>query len=397
MLLRALLLVASSLLPLLASAGVPYVPATDSQVLERLPTLASSRESKELRALRAALIRQPSNLPIALKLAQRYVALGRASGDPRYAGYAEAALAPWWNSEQPPAEVLLLRATLRQRMHQFAPALADLDRILKANPRDAQARLTKATILQVQGHFAAAAQECVALQALAHELVWTQCSANVQAGSGGLREAYDALLSVFGRYPNADASVRGWVLTSLAEMAMRAGRAQAAEAHFRAALTLDPADQYSLAAYSDFLLDSGRAAQVAELLQGELRADPLLLRYALALKALQHRDLSNRVEALRARFEASRLRGDRVHLREEARFALHLLGDAKRALALARENWSVQKEPADARILLEAALAADDASAAAAVRAWLREAKLEDASLARLTKARDRLPARKES
>ena len=33
------------------------------------------------------------------------------------------------------------------------------------------------------------------------------------------------------------------------------------------------------------------------------------------------------VEQLRARFEASRRRGDRVHLREEARFALHLEGD----------------------------------------------------------------------
>ena len=69
------------------------------------------------------------------------------------------------------------------------------------------------------------------------------------------------------------------------------------------------------------------------------------------------------MEQLRDRFEASRLRGDRVHLREEARFTLHLLNDPKAALKLAQENWQVQKEPADVRILLEAALAAHDAAA----------------------------------
>jgi hypothetical protein len=55
-------------------------------------------------------------------VAQGYLELGRVSGDPRYAGYAEAALAPWWHLDQPPQEVLVLRATLRQRMHLFDAA-----------------------------------------------------------------------------------------------------------------------------------------------------------------------------------------------------------------------------------------------------------------------------------
>ena len=88
------------------------------------------------------------------------------------------------------------------------------------------------------------------------------------------------------------------------------------------------------------------------------RADPLLLRYALALQAQHSKELPAQVEQLRDRFAASRLRGDRVHLREEARFTLHLLNAPQAALKLAQENWQVQKEPADVRILLEAALAA---------------------------------------
>src|SRR2546422_7884202 len=40
-----------------------------------------------------------------------------------------------------------------------------------------------------------------------------------------------------------------------------------------------------------------------------------------------------------------------------ARFNLYLLGNKEKALALARENWKLQREPRDARILLEAARA----------------------------------------
>jgi hypothetical protein len=48
---------------------------------------------------------------------------------------------------------------------------------------------------------------------------------------------------------------------------------------------------------------------------------------------------------LRARFDASRARGDIVHRREESRFQLQLNGDPKAALRLAQENWKVQREP----------------------------------------------------
>jgi hypothetical protein len=123
---------------------------------------------------------------------------------------------------------------------------------------------------------------------------------------------------------------------------------------------------------------------VSALLQDKTRADPLLLRYALALKLLGSRELALHIEQLRDRFEASRLRGDRVHIREEARFTLHLLNDPKKALQLAQENWQVQKEPADARILLESALAAQDAASLETMRAWLKKTSLEDIELERL-------------
>ena len=75
------------------------------------------------------------------------------------------------------------------------------------------------------------------------------------------------------------------------------------------------------------------------------------------------------------------MRGDRVHLREEARFALHILGDARNAVRLAQQNWAVQREVADVRILLEAASASGNVEALASVKGWLAETHLEDIHL----------------
>jgi hypothetical protein len=106
-----------------------------------------------------------------------------------------------------------------------------------------------------------------------------------------------------------------------------------------------------------------------------------LLRYALGLQAQRSKELPAQIEKLRDRFAASRLRGDLVHLREEARFTLHLLAAPEAALEFALGNWQVQKEPADVRILLECALAAHNPEAADAVRQWLKESRLEDVQL----------------
>jgi hypothetical protein len=368
--------------------AAPFVPTSDSQVLERLPFTPNDPAVRDLRSLHSQLTHEPENLPLALRLAQGYLELGRVTGDPRYAGYAQAALAPWWRLEQAPQAVMVLRATLRQRLHQFDAALADLATVLKTHPRSVQARLTRATVLQVQAVYEGAREECRALQNLTQELVWAACLTSVNGATGQLRESYRQLRAALDRYPNAQPGLQSWVLTSLAEMAARAGMVREAEAHFGAALALDAADNYLLAAYADFLLDFDRSQEVLALLRDKTRADPLLLRYALALQAQNSKELPAQVEQLRDRFEASRLRGDRVHLREEARFTLHLLNAPQAALTLAQENWQVQKEPADVRILLEAAFAADDAAAVDAVKEWLKNSQLEDVQLQRIVALR---------
>ena len=150
-----------------------------------------------------------------------------------------------------------------------------------------------------------------------------------------------------------------------------------AEQHYRQALALGIDDGYLLAAWSDFLLDQGRADQVIALLGKWEPVDGLLLRLALAETMLKLPAAKAHTQTLDDRFAAARLRGDTTHQAEEARFHLVLRKDAKEALRLAAENFQVQKEPRDARIVLEAALAAGDPAGAKEATAWLKSSGFE--------------------
>ena len=350
-------------------------------MLEVLPA-ASSALARELAAERRALAGAPHDLARATALAWRYVEAGRSDGDPRYAGLAEGAIAPWLASARPPAEALLLRATLRQNRHDFAGAERDLAALLARDPRNAQAWLTRAIVAKVRGDFALAQASCVPLLRLADVLSATTCLADVASLSGRAAPAERALAAALERAPAAPAAQRQWAHVTLAEIRERRGDARGAEASYQAALAL-ARDAYTVSAYADFLLDARRASDALALLGDDRRADGLLLRRALAERALLAPGRQATQRELRARFAASRLRGERLHAGEEARFAL-AFGDARDALCLARENFALQREPRDVRVLLEAALAARDARAAQPALELLATSRLEDARLGAL-------------
>ncbi|HEX9183079.1 MAG TPA: hypothetical protein VF876_07445, partial [Burkholderiales bacterium] len=232
--------------------------------------------------------------------------------------------------------------------------------------------------------YADAARACAALAPLADELMATGCSAYVEAATGGTRAAYARLRGALERAPQAGAAARLWSETRLAEMAARLGDAAGAERHFKAALTLGVNDNFLLAAYADFLLAQRRPREVVALLGDWTRADTLLLRLALAERALGLAEATRHAQILGERFAAAARRGERLHLAEEARYLLELRGDAAAALAAAAENWQSQREPRDALILLEAARAARNAAAAAPALEWLARTGFEDERMRRL-------------
>lgn len=368
------------------ACSAPYVPQDGAEVLERLRERPLDASARELRALRQALARDPHNVALAARIARRYIEEARAQADPRFLGYAQAALSLWWSQARPPDAVLVLRATIRQSNHDFDSALADLSQVLKTAPMNGQAWLTRATILQVKGEYAEAERSCEPLAKLAPAFVSATCMAGVASMTGSAEKSYRQLHETLQKNVTASDAEKIWVETALAEIATRLDLRAQAEQHFKRALQYGAADPYLKGAYADFLLDAGRPAEVVRLLAADTRVDGLLLRLALAERALGTPQAAAHIANLRARFDAASARGDRVHQREEARFNTHLLGEPAAGLRLAQANWGVQKEPADARVLLEAVSAAGEWAAARPVIDWMRKNKVEDANLERLVR-----------
>lgn len=359
------------------ATAAPYRPPSDGQVLERLPKSLRGSQGGEMAELRRALAREPRNAEIAVRLAGRYMQEVAAEGDPRFVGYAQAALAPWWQAADPPPDVRVMRAVLLQFNHHFDAALADLDAVVARVPQHAQAWAWIAAIAMVRADYARARKACAEATPLVSELNGVACTAAVDATTGRARAAAAALQNALAENDDAEPEEQLWALTRLAETQERLGEHEAAEKSFRDALALGIADGYLLAAYADFLLDRGRPREVLALLEGKERSDLLLLRLAIAAKAAGDARLTGWSASLAARFDAARRRGDATHEKEESRFALQVLGDAARALPLAVSNYAVQREPADARALLEAALAAGQRAPAEPALKWLRESRIE--------------------
>src|SRR4051812_31561205 len=369
-----------TLLVTAASAfGAPYSPKDDGTVLERLPGRRDDPRMVELRALRSASVAKPQDSAAAAALAKRYFEMANAEGDPRYVGYAEAALRRWAD-DKAPTEVLYVRGLLRQYRHDFDTALGEFGQVLARDPAHFGARAWRAALFMVRADYAAAARECAALP---NGLYATACGAYVDATTGKLRAGYERLSAALKQAP-VESGERLWVLTRLGEMAWRLGGSAQADRLFQEALSLGIEDNFLLAAYADFLLERGRPKEVVGLLKTWTRSDTLLLRLALAEKQLGMRETEAHVQALSERFAAAALRGERLHMGEEARFLLDLKGDPAAALAVALENWKEQREPRDALVVLEAAAAAKNPKAAAPVLRWLEQSGFESERMARL-------------
>lgn len=365
-----------------SAQGAAYVPADDGVVLERLAT-RSEPALAEITRLRRALAADPRNVELAVAVARKGVEAARLLGDPRYLGQAQAALAPWWSQAHAPVGVVVLRATIRQSLHDFESALVDLDRVLHLAPEEVQARLTRATVLSVRGRYAAARRDCEFLRGRVSTLVVEACLATPRSMSGEAAPAL-ASLQLALTLPGQPVTVRVWAATLAGEIAARIGRPDLAQRHFVQALGWDSLDPYLKGAYADFLLENERPEAVIALLKDDTQHDGLLLRLALAEARLpsQRRSYISHRDDLAARFAAARRRGDVLHLREEARFALEVERELPRALALAVENWAIQREAADLRILDAAATASDALAVRREIAGWVADHAYEDVRLA---------------
>jgi tetratricopeptide (TPR) repeat protein len=361
-----------------AALADPYVPTSPNEVLLELGSVVQ-RVTDSRAQLQSDISK--ADAVTAAKLAQEFIDLGRAQNDERYFGYASASLQPWNNAPSAPIELAVLRADIAQHQHRFNDAHKILDDVLVRDALNARARLMRAALLMTQGQPRLAQRDCVQLLGLRETFAATLCLAQTASLTGRLASSYD-LVSTLLQRSAIDSSVQYiWGLGIAGEMAERTGDLQAAEKWLRKAIELSPTDWVSRLQLCDVLLQARRPGEVMTLLEPAPASEPVLLRRALAARMQNKSAASATLVAWQAAVAQSAQLGIRLHLRELARGELELLGKPQQALATALQNWEIQREPSDARILAQAARAAGDQATLTKLAQWQRDLKLEDAGL----------------
>lgn len=380
---RALALIACvALVTSVADAGEVgrFRPATPGYVVLKVPASASSDPIAQLEQRRS---REPENEALAAELAQLYLTRARAEREQRYFARAEALVRPWASRKDARAATLRVQADILQNRHDFASAVRLLDRAIVLDPRDAGARLMRASVKMVNGRASEARGDCASVLAAGESAAGTICLAQVLGATGGLARADVLLRGLVSRDEGAD-PVRAWALWLLADFADRTSNARVAETQLRAALEAAPQNEGIRSALSDLLLNRGAYREALKLVDLPAPSIGLLARRARAQQLLHDAAIEDTRAQIQDLVTLATRRGDPPHLREEALIALDIDRDATRALDLAKANFETQRETIDVRLLVRAATACGDSAALRAVAAWVRETGYEDRQLSQL-------------
>jgi tetratricopeptide (TPR) repeat protein len=413
-------LAASTLaLPATANASTfggttPFRPTDPGFVVAELPGRPSRARDGSARQLELS----RSDPQLAAQLAAALLDQARTSAQPQLYGRAESVLAPWIARPTVPAPLLILEANILQQRHEFGAALELLDRAIGQEPRSSQARLMRANVHIVTGDYERARPDCAWLLGAGEQWTGSVCIAQVLGSTGQLEHARTLLERLmggeaagpsgqgqlgqgqlgqgqlgqgqfgqgqfgqgqFGQGPTAE--VLAWTLSVRADLALRAGALPEAQAMLTQAVALAPASDYTRLALADVLIASNQFAPAVKVLDTSRPSVGVLLRRAIAQSRNHAGHAPESLEELEERLNVSAQRGERTHLREEARLALefpHEGADGRHAaLALARDNFNVQRETEDIRLFARAVVAARDPAALATLNEWLQHSHYED-------------------
>ena len=364
-LVRGLFLSLSCLITQNLAARVWTPPTDDTPVLELGPRSAPISAAASAWSMDQAL----SSAAAQLEQLQR-------SGNPRHYQAIQALTTPWLQTPSP-APLLLARA--QQHQHRFDAALQTLQQHPTDTQHQAEAALLEAAILRLQGHYALALQACGRIREDSAERLL--CEWPVRSLSGELDAAIDQLTQL----PSGELNdtLRHWRHSELAEMHERAGNDETALRHWLSALQADKHDLFIATATADLLIRTSRADTALKVLDPLPSLDPVLIRRAQAARSLGASEASTLAEQIWQRLQLADQVHGQSHPRELTQAAL-MLGRDQEALAWARRNWALQKEPLDARLLLIAAQVAGQADDAAEIRRWQQETGLQDVRLSNL-------------
>ena len=372
----------------------PYIPESDTQILEYLPKKLISSDLK-IDDLVKQFELKPTDEIKREELINAYLQKAKSTGDMRYVSYAQNRL-EYWLQETPKSEkARFLNARLMQYEHKFKESIEELNSLLIEYPENTKAWSLLANLYLITGNYDAAKASCKQLSIRTNLTDALICQSNIMIRTGELRKSFKVLNTILPTANKMSAKRRLWLYTSLAEIMIQQGNNEKAGQYLEQAMSLvkdnDFHDAYLSRLNVDYLIQNHKYKKAFSLIYDENNDTALMIRSAMLAKKLDDYVIFDSNKATLSQiFNVEKRRGQSQHLREQALFNLVILESSSIALELAKQNWSVQKEPEDARILMKSALAVGDIEQIQLIKLMIKETGLIDARI-NLTSLRDSL------
>lgn len=377
-------LTASISAPLWAQAR--FVPEPDRVVLP-VSIQATAGGASSLREAERSWRADPQRQETAWRYAREVFVLGLREGDLRWYGAARAALQPWWNARELPAEGHFVRALVRQGFHDFDGGIADLTATIAQEPQRAEAWSWRFSLYLLTSRINEARGDCTELGQRFGVVEGQACQATLQYRTGQAAAAVPAFERLV-QLPDLQGPLtQDWLRYHQGMALVAAGRPKDAAQVWQQHLQRHPSSHLVRLSLAETLNAMGRPAQALEAsLATAQPTDGLLVQALLAASALRDPRAAGLQAQVSQRMASQAQRNEALIERPQMMFYIRHRADLPRGLELARQSWAEQQEPADAALLIEAALATDRPEDGRPVLDWMQRTGYTDPTLAALAR-----------
>lgn len=368
-----------------------FKPAASAVVLSASVHAAKGRPDS-LRALDQAWRAQPQNLPTALAYARAVFTLGLTEGDLRWYGSAKAALKPWWTVADLPAEANFLRGLVKQGFHDFQEGLQDINRGIALEPARAEFWSWRFALHLLLADMTAAQKDIEEMGRLLGAEEADVYRAVLLYRTGQPLAAVAMLSRALRSASYQDPSSQDWLGFHLGEAHRVAGQPARALDVWSQRLKASPQSHLIRLSLADLLNQQGQYREAKTIAMAATSGgnapnspatltDALLMQAVLASRGLKDPDEGRLASQLEARLQSQALRQEALIERPKLIYQIAYGRDLKAGLALSIDNWQLQKEPPDALLFVQAALALGQARAAEPVVKWAEKTGYTDPQL----------------
>jgi tetratricopeptide (TPR) repeat protein len=362
----------------LSAWAQPRLTPAPDQIVLPASVHAQNNQAGSLREVEREWRKNRNDLPASLNYARAVFLLGLTEGDLRWYGSAKAALQPWWGAATLPADGHFLRALVKQGFHDFKGGIEDLSAAIAIDPTQPEYWSWRFSLNLLTANMPAARADCDAIGQRFGRDEGQACAATLMYRTGQAQQAIPLLNRLVDLPDYQGPFTQDWLRYHQGEAYRTAGQYEQAIAVWEKHVQARPNSHLVKLTLTELLNQQGQFAKARRYANTDSPTDALLVQALLASRGLKDGDTQRLADLFENRMNNQSLRGESLIERPTMVYLITYGRDNAKGLELAADNWSTQNEPADAVLLVQAALKANQPRRAEPVLAWMKSTGYTD-------------------